>query len=146
MDDKQGNPNDMTRSPTMYTSTAHRSANAYVRQAAAARVAAASPHELITMLFEGLDQALLAAQGALARGDVAAKGAAIGKAVRILDEGLRAALDPAGGDLTERLDALYDYCLRRLTEANLRNDAAAIDEVRRLMTEVADGWKAIRPQ
>ena len=130
----------------MYTAPAARTANAYLRQAAASRVAAASPHELIAMLFEGLDQALLSALGALERGDIPAKAAALSKAVRLLDEGLKAALDPQGGELTERLDALYDYCLRRLTEANLHNDRERIDEVRRLMAPVADAWNQIRPQ
>ncbi|TSE18602.1 Flagellar protein FliS [Tepidimonas alkaliphilus] len=130
----------------MYTAPAARTANAYLRQAAASRVAAASPHELIAMLFEGVDQTLLSALGALERGDIPAKAAALSKAVRLLDEGLRAALDPKGGELTERLDALYDYCILRLTQANLHNDAKGIEEVRGLLAPVADAWNQIRPQ
>ena len=130
----------------MYTPPAVRSANAYLRQAAASRVAAASPHELIAMLFEGLDHALLSALGALDRGDIPGKAAAVSKAVRLLDEGLRCALDPQGGKLSEQLDALYDYCVRRLTEANLHNDRQRIEEVRRLMAPLADAWNQIRPQ
>lgn len=133
-------------SDAMYTAPSLRTVNAYTRQATATRVAAANPHELIAMLFEGLDQSLLAAQGALERGDIPAKAAAISKAVQLLDEGLKAALDPKGGELSERLGALYDYCIRRLTEANLYNDRARIEEVRRLITPVADAWNQIRPQ
>lgn len=134
------------RSETMYTSPAVRSVNAYTRQAAASRVAAASPHELVAMIFEALDQALLSALGALQRGDVPAKAAALSKAVQLLEEGLRAALDPKAGELTERLDTLYEYCTRRLTEANLHNDSERIEEVRRLIGPVADAWNQIRPQ
>jgi flagellar protein FliS len=76
---------------------------------------------------------------------VAAKGRAITKAVRLLDEGLKAALNPDGGELSVNLGNLYDYCIRRLTEANLHNDVAAVDEVKRLIEPVADGWRAIRP-
>ncbi|MDW8336512.1 MAG: flagellar export chaperone FliS [Tepidimonas sp.] len=130
----------------MFTTPSARMANAYARQAMATRVAAASPHELIAMLFDGLGQSLLAAQGALERGDIPAKAAAISKAVQLLDEGLKAALDPKAGELSERLGALYDYCIRRLTEANLYNDRARIEEVRRLITPVADAWNQIRPQ
>ncbi|TSE25166.1 flagellar export chaperone FliS [Tepidimonas aquatica] len=130
----------------MYTSPAVRSVNAYTRQAAASRVAAASPHELVAMIFEALDQALLNALGALQRGDVPAKAAALSKAVQLLEEGLRAALDPKGGELTERLDVLYEYCARRLTEANLHNDGERVEEVRRLIAPVADAWNQIRPQ
>lgn len=146
MADIKDRENNTPRSDAMYTTSASRSANVYARQAAATRVAAATPHELIAMLFDGLQQSLLAAKGAIERGDVAGKGAAIGKAVRILDEGLRAALDPQGGELTERLQGLYDYGLRRLTEANLRNDADIIEEVRSLLEPVADAWNQIRPQ
>lgn len=130
----------------MFTTPSSRMANAYARQAMATRVAAASPHELIAMLFEGLVQSLLAAQGALDRGDIPAKATAISKAVRLLDEGLKAALDPKAGELSERLGALYDYCIRRLTEANLYNDRTRIEEVRRLIISVADAWNQIRPQ
>jgi flagellar protein FliS len=130
----------------MYTSPTQRFAQAYSRQATASRVAAASPHELIAMLFEAVDASLLAAQGALERGDIPAKCAAISKAARIVDEGLRAALDPKGGELTDNLDALYDYCVRRLTEANLRNDAGMMQEVRGLLAPVAQAWNQIRPQ
>jgi flagellar protein FliS len=98
------------------------------------------------MLFEAVDASLLAAQGALERGDIPAKCAAISKAARIVDEGLRAALDPKGGELTDNLDALYDYCVRRLTEANLRNDAGMVQEVRGLLAPVAQAWNQIRPQ
>lgn len=146
MADNKGKAQPTARSDTMYTPPHARTVHAYTQQAAASRVAAASPHELIAMLYEGIEQALLAAQGALGRGDIPAKAAAISKAVRLLDEGLKAALDPQGGELTERLDALYDYCIRRLTEANLRNDAAAVEEVRSLLHPVADAWNQIRPQ
>jgi flagellar protein FliS len=146
MTDNKNKEQPNVRSDTMYTPPHARSVHAYTQHAAASRVAAASPHELIAMLFEGVEQALLAAHGALQRGDVPAKAAALSKAVRLLDEGLKAALDPQGGELTQRLDALYDYCIRRLTEANLRNDLAAIDEVRRLLHPVADAWNQIRPQ
>jgi flagellar protein FliS len=142
--DKQGKGSTPEMRNAMYTSPAQRFAQTYSRQATASRVAAADPHELIAMLFEAVDESLLAAQGALERGDIPAKCAAISKAVRIVDEGLRAALDPKGGELTDNLDALYDYCVRRLTEANLRNDAAMVQEVRGLLAPVAEAWNQIR--
>jgi flagellar protein FliS len=51
------------------------------------------------------------------------KGRAIGRAVRIVDEGLRAGLNlEAGGRLASDLHELYGYLNLRLTQANLRND------------------------
>ena len=63
-------------------------------------VGTASPHQLVLMLFDGFDEALAQARGALRVGSIDAKGRAIGRATRIVDEGLRADLDlSAGGTL-----------------------------------------------
>ena len=62
------------------------------------------------------------------------------KAIRILDEGLNTALDrEEGGELAVNLGTLYDYCIRRLTLANARNDDAMLLEVQRLIEPVAQG-------
>ena len=57
----------------------------------------ASPHRLVAMLFEGFGDALAKARTAMSRREIEAKGKAISRAVRIVDEGLRANLDIAGG-------------------------------------------------
>jgi len=108
---------------------------------------AANPHRLVAMLFEGLFAALHQARGAMRAGQVAAKCAAIGKAVRIVEEGLRGGLNLAeGGELARHLDELYDYALRRLTHANLHNDEAAIEECQQLLQPIKEAWDAIAPQ
>ena len=131
----------------MYTSPAARAAKAYSRVGAESGVdASTSPHRLIELLFDGLLQAIHAASGALARGDVPAKGQQIMRAVRFLEEGLKAGLDDVrGGELAGTLRALYDYCINRLTVANLRNDAAALAEVASLIGPLAQSWKQIGP-
>ena len=108
------------------------------------RVSGADPHQLVAMLFDGFQEAVAQARGALRSGDLAAKGTAIGRAVRILDEGLRAGLDlRAGGTLARDLDDLYRYLGLRLTVANLRNDEAALDECQRLMQPLREAWASI---
>jgi flagellar secretion chaperone FliS len=131
----------------MFTSVSSRSASAYQRISVETAVSQASPHQLVTMLLDGLLQNVVAARGALKRGEVAAKGEKINRAVRILDEGLKPALDLAkGGDIAANLNGLYGYCSLRLTEANLRNDDAALADVIRVIEPVADGWKQIASQ
>lgn len=128
----------------MYTPVSSRAASAYRQVGIQSGVDGASPHLLIKMLFDGLVQSLNAARGAMARGDVAEKGRQLGKAVRILEEGLKGGLDPArGGELAANLGALYDYCVTRLTQANLRSDVAAVEEVLKLVTPVAESWGQI---
>lgn len=108
-------------------------------------VAAASPHQLVTMLFDGFNAAIAEARVALDKGEVEAKCKALGRAVRIVDEGLKAPLDAAGGSLSDNLSSLYGYVSLRLTQANLTNDVAALDECVRLLEPVRSAWVAIGP-
>ena len=131
----------------MFTSVSHRSASAYQRVDVETSISQASPHQLISLLFEGLFQAVGAASAALKRGDIVAKCAQITKAVRIIDEGLKPALNMTqGGELASNLDAVYGYCVTRLTLANLTNDERALEDVVRVMTPVATGLKQIGDQ
>lgn len=108
------------------------------------KVDGASPHELVTMLFEGFMEAVAQARGAMRDKQAEAKGLAIGRAVRIVEEGLRAGLDRrAGGTLARDLDELYNYLAMRLTLANLRNDEAALEECQRLVRPLHEAWLAI---
>ncbi len=131
----------------MFTPVSMRSANAYKNVGIETAVGGASPHQLVGLLFDALHQALAAAKAAILSGDIPVKGRAIGRAVRILEEGLKAGLDAKrGGDLAANLRRLYDYCILKTTEANLRNDAAMVDEVIKLIRPVSDGWKEIGGQ
>ena len=107
---------------------------------------AADPHKLIEMLLQGAIDAINQARGALDRKDIKTKGEQIGKAVRIVEEGLRASLDPtAGGRIALELDQLYTYIVRKLTLANVRNDDHAMMECVQLLTPICDAWAGIRP-
>ena len=108
------------------------------------RLAGASPHQLVAMLFDGFIESVSQARGAIRAGRADIKGAAIGRAVRIIDEGLRAGLDlRAGGALARDLHDLYGYLTMRLTMANLRSDEAALEECLRLITPLRDAWTSI---
>jgi flagellar protein FliS len=118
--------------------------DAYQRLEVETGVAAASPQRLVVMLYEGAVKAVNAARAALARGDVAGRGAAISKAIAIVDEGLRPALDlNAGGEIAANLAALYDYIVNRLLYANLKQDEASLDEAGRLLSELKGAWEAL---
>jgi len=110
-----------------------------------AQISEASPHRLVQMLMEGGLDRMAQAKGALARGDIAAKGLMLGKAADILI-GLRDGLGAEKSDNKEyvqQLEGLYVYMTNRLMEANLHNDADMIDEVARLLITVKEGWDAI---
>ena len=128
--------------------TLQRGVGAYAKVGLETGVAAASPHKLIIMLYDGAMVALLSAinnmKGTNGAANVAAKGASISKAITIIDNGLRASLDKAaGGEIAQNLDALYDYMSRRLLQANIKNDVAAVEEVHGLMSDLREAWVAI---
>ena len=129
----------------MFTPVSMRSANTYKTVGLETSVAGASPHQLVGLLFDALQQSLMAAKGAIQNGQIPAKGRAISRAVRILEEGLKAGLDvKRGGELAANLSNLYDYCIFKTTDANLRNDVTLLDEVIGLIQPVADGWSQIK--
>ena len=137
----------------MFTATpsafgrSHGFANAYARVGVETSVNAASAHKLIELLFNGFMDSLVTARGAMRARQIEAKGKAIGRAVRIVEEGLKAGLNlEGGGRLAADLHALYAYVGLRLLQANLRNDESALDECARLLGPLRDAWVAIGPQ
>ncbi|PBS12443.1 flagellar export chaperone FliS [Lysobacteraceae bacterium NML93-0792] len=105
----------------------------------------ADPHKLVALLLSGACERIRLAEACLERGDPARKGKAIGEACAIVGH-LNGSLDhEAGGEIAGNLSALYDYVLRRLTEANLNNDAVALRECLDLLGEIDAAWSAIRP-
>lgn len=122
-------------------------AQMYSRVGVETGVQSASPHKLVAMLFDGYFESLMRAKSALAAGQTELKGREIGRAVRIVEEGLKASLDlGAGGGLAADLSDLYAYVTLRLTQANLKNDAGALDECHALMKPLHDAWQSIAPQ
>jgi flagellar protein FliS len=124
-----------------------RAVDTYTRLEVETGVAAASPQKLVVMLYEGAIKAALSAQAALARGDLAERGAAISKAIAIIDEGLQPALDmQAGGEIAANLMALYEYMVNRLLYANLKGHSQSLDEVVHLLTELKTAWEILERQ
>ena len=121
--------------------------NAYSEVGVGVAVSAASPHQLIVLLFEGARQAIVVARSGIEAGDTPKKGAAITKAIDIILNGLRASLNlEEGGDVAQNLYALYDYMAQRLLYANLHNNTAALDEVLNLLGEIHGAWVDIGKQ
>ena len=129
----------------MFTAMNPRAASAYQRINVETSMHTIDQHQLVSLLYEGVLNAISTARGALARGDVLTKCNSIAKAVRILEEGLMTALDrEAGGEVAANLEAVYDYALRRLVEANAGNDDAKMQEVASLIEPIALAWKEMK--
>lgn len=117
---------------------------AYSQVGIETNVVDSDPHQLISMLFDGAIAAVATAKSNMLRKDIAAKGAAISKAISLIDQGLKVSLDEkAGGELAQNLKALYEYMCRQLLVANLNNEIALLDEVMRLLSDLKGAWDSI---
>ncbi len=125
---------------------ARASAQHYRQTAVSSAVLDASPHRLVALMLAGVRQRLNLAAACMEIGDLARKGQAISEASMIISE-LDGSLDhSAGGEIAGGLSALYDYSQRRLTEANLNNDPAAVHEVDGLIADIEGAWQTIDPE
>jgi flagellar protein FliS len=126
--------------------TMQRGANAYANIGVETGVIAASPHKLITMLFDGALVAIAMGQKYMKAGDIKNKGESITKAILIIESGLRASLNKnVGGEIAMNLDALYEYMGRRLLSANIENSQETLHEVHDLLDGLREAWEQITP-
>jgi len=128
----------------MMTSNA-RVADAYRNTGIDSRGSVHDQYDLVAMVYETLLDCLITAHGAIDAKDVPLKVKKLNHAMRLLQEGLVTNLDMRnGGELAANLYKLYNYCMLRITQANVKNDTAALDEVAKLIRTLADGWKRMR--
>lgn len=110
------------------------------------QVQSRTPLELVVMLYDGALRFLSAARDAIDRRDVRARRDALDRTLAILSE-LQSTLNiQEGGQIAAELDRLYAYANLRLLEAAMHNDGNAVDEVRRILEILRDGWNTIATQ
>ncbi|USE37647.1 flagellar export chaperone FliS [Endozoicomonas sp. SCSIO W0465] len=116
--------------------------NAYQQQQRAS-VEVAKPEQLVATLFNKLMETLAKARHYMEEKDLGKKVDRINLSMDILLV-LEQSLDhEKGGELADNLQGLYQYCIKRLTEANASNDVTMIDEVAGLMGEIREGWQSV---
>ena len=99
----------------------------------------------MSLLLDGAFDSMTQAIGAIRSGNVEVKNRSLSRAVRILDEGLKAALNLESGELALDLRDLYAYICTRLTYANLRSDDVAVEECVKLLQPIKEAWASIAP-
>jgi flagellar protein FliS len=105
------------------------------------QITTSNPGEVLVALFDGLFRFLLVAKHMLPQPTKRAQaGEAISRAHAIVSE-LYTGLDRTQyPELVDNLARVYEYCLGRITHANMRNDVAAIDQVIRVLTPIREGF------
>jgi flagellar protein FliS len=105
-------------------------------------VLTATPEQLVVMLYDGANRFLTQSAVAMREGRAGLAGEKLRRAEAIIDE-LLATLDMSVGQIAERLQALYVFFKEHLMAARLKQDAAKVDEVGRLMRELRDAWAGV---
>lgn len=97
--------------------------------------------KLVLRLYEGVIRFLQQAGERARHNDVAGRAENVNRASAILFELLRCLDVEDGGEVAKNLEALYVFMLRRLLEANLRNDAAVINRCVAILENLRAGWQ-----
>lgn len=97
--------------------------------------------ELTLMLYNGCIKFIKQAKKDMAANHIENKNTHIQKAQNIIRE-LMFTLDPEV-EISKQFAPLYEFMLNRLTEANIQNSEAALDEVLDLAIEFRDTWKQV---
>jgi flagellar protein FliS len=109
----------------------------------AIQAAAASPYQLVMMLFNGLMDELVRAKSHIGAKRYERKVQSINKCIDILNA-LTSALDfEQGGDVALNLARLYDYCVYRLYDASDKLSVAQIEEVETILNNIREGWSEL---
>lgn len=102
----------------------------------------ASPGQLVVMLYDGARRFLAQAAYAMRERQVGRAGERLQRGEAIIHE-LLSTLDMSQGEVSERLQQIYVFHLRLLTEARLEQDADKIDQVITLLGELREAWAEI---
>ncbi len=102
-------------------------------------VLTAPPERLVVMLYDGARRFLFQAATAMRDGDVPTSHERLRRAEKIVEH-LLATLDMSQGDISERLEAIYVFCLEQLSEGRMKQDPSRLDAVSGLLGELREAW------
>lgn len=106
-------------------------------------VTTASKEKLIVLTYEGAIKFINQAKMNIENGNIPAKCDRIFKATAVIEE-LAASLNmEEGGEIAEKLYALYGYMLKQLLIANLKSDPQILDEVLSLLKTLCGAWTEV---
>jgi flagellar protein FliS len=108
-------------------------------------VLAATPAQLVVMLYDGARRYLRQASASMRAGEIERTHNTLRRAELILVH-LDATLDHDQGEVAERLHSIYGFCLEHLNRARLSQDATQLEEVSDLLGELREAWAQVAEQ
>lgn len=116
-----------------------KAANPYLKT----KIMTASPEELRLMLYEGAIRFCRQSRDAMAAQDFEQSYNGLMRAQKIVLELSTSLNHSVAPDLCEKLSALYTFIYRRLVDANLKRELAAIDEAIQLLDYEKQTWQML---
>jgi flagellar secretion chaperone FliS len=114
--------------------------NGYVNQYQQNQIMTASQEQILVMLYDGAIRFASQAIEGIEKNDMAIKGKYIGKTMAIISEFATSLDHDIGGQIAADLDAMYGYMLRELSNANVDNNIAPIQEIIVLLKDLRQTW------
>jgi flagellar protein FliS len=105
-------------------------------------VLAATPAELVVILYDGARRFLRQAVAAMQQGEIERAHNTLRHAEKIIGH-LDGTLDLEQGDIARRLRDIYAFCLRHLNKARLAQNPAMVEEISELLGELRDAFSRI---
>ena len=107
------------------------------------QISTSSQGKLILMMYEGAVKFTMMALISMVEGDIAGKATYIRKTHDIVNE-LSVSLDlKKGGEVTARLETLYQFILRQLTLANIKPDREALESILKVLEPLLEAWSQL---
>jgi flagellar secretion chaperone FliS len=105
-------------------------------------VLAATPAQLVVMLYDGARRFLRQTVAAMNAGEVERAHTSLRHGERIVSH-LDGTLDYDQGDLPQRLHMIYTFCLSQLNAARITQDPTKVEEVSGLLGELREAWSQV---
>jgi flagellar protein FliS len=115
--------------------------NAYRESA----VLSAPPEMLVVMLYDGARRFMFQASVAMQNQQIELSHRKLRRAEDIIQH-LRDTLDMDQGEIAQRLESIYLFCLRHCQQARFDRDATKLEQVSGLLGELRESWAAISGQ
>ena len=105
-------------------------------------VLAATPAQLVVLLYDGAHRFLRQGANAMRDGDVVRAHNTLRRGERIISH-LDGTLDFEQGEVSQSLHAIYLFCLSHLNAARMSQDPGQVEEVAELLGDLRDAWNQI---
>lgn len=103
----------------------------------------APPERLVQILYQLGIKAIASARASLRAKDISGRVAHINKAYAVTTELLNGLDYNAGAEIADNYGRLYDYCQRRLIEANTSQSDEILAEVQSLFEDLSEAWQVV---